>query len=99
MADQASLVTAIQEALAQVGTLRALPKGRLAPEFQQWHANMTDKLKAHFGEDSNYYKLWVRQSYAPTHLAATPSELKVYYVRGLDGAARLLQRIMGELNG
>lgn len=97
MTDKAATAAAIQQAVQQAPALRNLPRGRLAPEFVEWHGRVTDLLKQAFGEDSPQYQRWVRQSYQPPHLAATPSEFKVYYVRGLDGATRHLNSILAEL--
>lgn len=97
MTDNSAAATAIQAAVQQAPALRNLARGRLSPEFVAWHNQVTDLLKAAFGEDSPQYQKWVRQSYQPPHLAATPSEFKVYYVRGLDGAIRHLNSIIAEL--
>jgi len=95
--DKAATVVAIQEALQQAPALRNLARGRLAPEFVAWHTRVTELLKSEFGEDAPQYQKWVRQSYQPPHLAATPSEFKVYFVRGLDGATRQLSGILAEI--
>jgi hypothetical protein len=86
----------LQELHGQIPALKQLAKGMIAPEFKAWHAAVESVLKEAFGDTAPEFKKFIGISYQATALAATPSEKKVFYVRGLGQADAHLRQLLGE---
>lgn len=96
MALDAAQRAQLQALHEQIPTLKSLSKGMLAPEFKAWHAEVEDLLRSAYGDAEPSFKKFIGISFQATALAATPSEKKVFYVRGLGQADSVLRQLLGE---